>query len=95
MTELQAHLEIMSGIIRVYSYGSYGEKSPFDLAVSIVCDGDRATLKALRSDRGFSRDQHHAIADCLRLHGFRTAAWDRFKRIDDRLVIVRGEVSLS
>jgi hypothetical protein len=89
MSGIQAHLEITSGIIRLYSNGSHAERAPFDLSLCLVGDHDRAILKGLATAAGFHHAHRRAINDCLRAHHFSRGEWERSETVGGQLVIRR------
>ena len=73
----QAHLEVTSGVVRVFRDGcEWGD--PFTFAVAIVGDERVATLKALRAD-GVKPEDFAAIAECLLDAGFSEIRWSRHR----------------
>ncbi|HLG86263.1 MAG TPA: hypothetical protein VKZ79_03600 [Alphaproteobacteria bacterium] len=89
MNRIQAHLEITTGIIRLYSEGSHEERAPFDMSLCLVGDQDRAILKGLATAAGFHHAHRRAINDCLKAHHFSRGEWERGETVDGRLVIRR------
>lgn len=89
-----AHLEITSGIIRVYSSGGYEAATPFDFVLHLVGDDGVAILKGMKTDDGFERQHMRAINACLKAHRFRRAEWDRAELVDGKLVLRRRRFTI-
>lgn len=87
---VQAHLEITGGIIRLYDSGGYRDRSPFLFALHLVGDDGVAILKGLKvEDQMFGRPHMRAVNECLKAHGFLRAEWDRCGASSDGMMVVR------
>lgn len=87
MTHPKAHLEITSGVLRVFNSGTYGD--PFDYACTVAGDEGVATIKGLKADGGFTTGHRKAIFAVLREAGFREVVWHRIGAAGRRTVRTR------
>ena len=72
----KAHLEITSGVLRVFRSGEGLFGQPFDIAFAVSGDEGVATLMALRAV-GLIRSDFTAAAEALKAAGFHTMRWTR------------------
>jgi hypothetical protein len=80
-----AHLEITSGIIRVFDTGTHWGH-PFDYALALSGDEGVATIKGL-SRASPSVDDFHKIGCLLRRSGFEKMRWTRHRVSDGQIHI--------
>lgn len=81
-----AHLEITSGILRVFERddGEYGDEYLY--ACALVGHGRTAVLKALSTGAlRAGRDVRTAVRDCLLRSGFEQVVWERITEEESRM----------